>query len=71
VAEHDDSSSEGVSADDHLDAAQTSELNRRKFLGRTGKALYSAPVLTVLGSLSMRAAAQFGPPPCPPNTVCS
>lgn len=40
-------------------------LSRRSFVKRSGKALYVAPTLTLLGSVP--ASAQFGSPPPPPG----
>lgn len=41
------------------------DLSRRGFVKTSGKALYLAPTLTLLGSAS--ASAQFGSPPPPPG----
>jgi hypothetical protein len=43
----------------------TPDLSRRGFVKNSGKALYLAPTLTVLGAAP--AAAQFGSPPPPPG----
>jgi hypothetical protein len=41
------------------------DLSRRGFVRKSGKALYLAPTLTLLGSVP--ALAQFGSPPPPPS----
>lgn len=43
------------------------DLSRRDFVKHSGKALYVAPTLTVLGSAP--ASAQFGSPPPPPGSA--
>jgi hypothetical protein len=42
-----------------------SDIGRRDFIKRSGKALYIAPTLTLLGTAP--ASAQFGSPPPPPG----
>jgi hypothetical protein len=42
-----------------------SDIGRRDFVKRSGKALYIAPTLTLLGTAP--ASAQFGSPPPPPG----
>jgi hypothetical protein len=54
--------------DDLAGAATTrpeTDIGRRDFVKRSGKALYIAPTLTLLGTA--RASAQFGSPPPPPG----
>ncbi|MCB1704396.1 MAG: hypothetical protein KDI17_06010 [Halioglobus sp.] len=60
-----------MSGDDQLnseDKADTgTDLGRRDFVKRSGKAVYIAPTLTLLGSAPV--SAQFGSPPPPPGSA--
>jgi hypothetical protein len=58
-----------MAVDDALESAgkprSGSDIGRRDFVKRSGKALYIAPTLTLLGTAG--ASAQFGSPPPPPG----